>query len=250
MKRYRLIVATFFAFATASTYAQSTAPSSPPVAPVRPVTEDYFGIKVTDPYRYMENLEDPAVQQWLKGQADFTRSQLDRIPGRAALLADIKKYVDAVPASVRDVNRTFGGRYFYLKTLSGQSLAKLYTRQGIDGKEQLLVDTDQFVGPKGEPAAINSYSPSNDGRYVAYTVSQGGAEIGSVRIRDVDSGKDTSEVIDRIWDGGVSWRTDNQSFFYNRMQKLGPQASPLELEQRSNPRIRTWSFLESVFHPM
>jgi prolyl oligopeptidase len=205
----------------------------PPAAPVQPVTDDYFGIKVVDPYRYMENLEDPAVQQWLKSQADYTRSQLDRIPGRAQMLDDIKKYVNAVPATVRDVNRTFGGRYFYLKTLSGQSLAKLYVRQGIDGKEALLVDTDQFVGPKGEPAAINSYAPSNDGRFVAYTVSQGGAEIGSVRIRDVDSGKDSGEVIDRIWDGGISWRPDNQSFFYNRMQKLGPQTSQLELEQKS-----------------
>ena len=240
MKPNRLIVAILFAFVTARVGAQSTAPAAvPPVAPVRPVPDDYFGVKVIDPYRYMENLDDPAVQQWLKAQADFARSQLDRIPGRAGMLADIKKYVNAVPARVSDVNRTFGGRYFYLKTMSGQSLAKLYMRQGSDGKEVLLVDTDQFVGPKGEPAAINSYSPSDDGKFVAYTISLGGAEIGAVRVRDVDSGKDSGEVIDRIWDGGISWRSDNQSFFYNRMQKLGPQSSQLELEQRSKVYLHT-----------
>ena len=228
MKPSRLIVPALFAFATTTAFAQS-----PPVAPVHPVTDDYFGIQVVDPYRYMENLDDPAVQSWLKSQADFTRSQLDRIPGRADMLSDIKKYVDAVPATVRDVHRAFGGKYFYLKTLSGQSLAKLYTRQGNDGKEVLLVDTDQFVGPKGEPAAINSFEPSLDGKFVAYTVSIGGSEIGSIHIKDVDSAKDTDETIDRVWDGGVSWRPDNQSFFYNRLQKMGPQTSPLELEQKS-----------------
>jgi prolyl oligopeptidase len=235
MKRYCLISCALFVIGAANGFGQSTAPtvSLPPVAPVRPVTDEYFGIKVVDPYRYMENLDDPMVQAWLKGQADYTRSRLDAIPGRAGVLADIKKYVESVPARVRDVHRSFGGRYFYLKTLAGQSLAKLYMRQGIDGKEVLLIDTDQFIGPKGEPAAINSYEPSDDGQLVAYTVSLGGAEIGSLRIRNVDSGKDTGEAIDRIWEGDTAWRPDNQSFFYNRLQKLGPDSSPLELEQRS-----------------
>ena len=58
----------------------------PPTAPVRPVTEDYFGTQVTDNYRYMENLTEPEVQAWMKGQADYTRHLLDQIPGRVPLL--------------------------------------------------------------------------------------------------------------------------------------------------------------------
>ena len=54
---------------------------SPPVAPVRPVVEDYFGTKLADPYRYMENLKDPEVQAWIKGQADCTAALLAKIPG-------------------------------------------------------------------------------------------------------------------------------------------------------------------------
>jgi hypothetical protein len=84
--------------------------SLPPIAAVQPVTDEYFGIKVIDPYRYMENLDDSGVQKWLKAQADYTRSQLDRIPGRPAVLADRKKYDDSAPALVGGVTRTIGGR--------------------------------------------------------------------------------------------------------------------------------------------
>jgi prolyl oligopeptidase len=68
------------------------APKAPPVAPVRPVTDEYFGVKVVDPYRYMENMKDPEVEAWFKAQNDYTRAVLARIPGRDALLAEIKKF--------------------------------------------------------------------------------------------------------------------------------------------------------------
>jgi len=67
------------------------APTSPPVAPIRPVTDDCFGMKVVDPYRYMENLKDPKVDAWFKGQNAYTRAALAKIPGRDALLARIKE---------------------------------------------------------------------------------------------------------------------------------------------------------------
>jgi len=65
----------------------SSPPASPSAAPVRPVTDDYYGTKVVDPYRYMENLNDPEVQAWMKAQNDHTRAVLARIPGREPLLA-------------------------------------------------------------------------------------------------------------------------------------------------------------------
>ena len=210
-----------------------SAPPLPEVAPVKAVTDVYFGISVSDPYRYMENLADPAVQRWFKSQADYSRGMLDRIPGRDAIFEDVKKYVDAVPASVGGVTRLPGDQYFYMKTLSGQNLGKLYMRRGLGGKESLFVDTDQFVGPHGEPAAINSYVVSPDGRYVAYVISQGGAEIGTLHVREVATRKNTGETMDRVWDGDVAWRPDGKSFFFTRLQELGPNSSPLDLELRS-----------------
>ena len=60
------------------------APQSPPVAPVRPVIDDYHGTKVSDPYRYMENLQDPEVQAWFKAQDDYTRAVLGRVSRQQA----------------------------------------------------------------------------------------------------------------------------------------------------------------------
>lgn len=206
----------------------AAAHNSQPVAPVRPVTDVYFGIPVVDRYRYMENLDDPEVQAWMRGQADYTRGVLDRIPGRAKMLEQVKKYVDAPPATVSDLRRMAGGKYFFLKTLANQSIAKLYMRQGVDGQDELLVDTDHFTGPHGEPPAINYFQPSDDGRYVAFGVSQGGSEMATLYVFDVENRKQLPDAIDRTEFGGVGWRADNKSFFYNRLQKLGPQSSPLD----------------------
>jgi prolyl oligopeptidase len=67
----------------------ATNAAPPPVAPVRPVTDDYFGTKVVDNYRYFEDLENPEVQAWMKAQADFTRATLDALPGYATLFKRI-----------------------------------------------------------------------------------------------------------------------------------------------------------------
>ena len=81
----RSIIARIAAAALGS--AITAAIAAPPVAAVRPVTDTYFGQAVTDPYRYMEDLSAPEVQQWAKAQADLTRTTLDAIPARATLLA-------------------------------------------------------------------------------------------------------------------------------------------------------------------
>src|SRR5581483_7834219 len=70
----------------------------PPVAPIHPVVDDYFGTKVTDNYRWMENLKDPQMQKWMKAQADYTRTKLDALPGYAALLKRIDELNTSEPA--------------------------------------------------------------------------------------------------------------------------------------------------------
>ncbi len=214
-------------------WAQSKAPARPPVAPVRPVTNTYYGMKITDPYRYMENLKDPEVRGWMRAQADYTRAMLDRLPGRRALLADIVKYDNSEPALVHTVTRMEGERYYYLKALAGENIAKLYMRDGLSGREKLLVDTDLYKGPHGEPAAINYYTPSPDGRYVAYGISLGGSENATIRVLDIRTGKNLPVEIDRARFGAISWLPDSSGFFYNRLQKLGPGVSPMQQELKS-----------------
>ena len=192
------------------------------VAPVRPITDDYFGIKVTDPYRYMENLKDPEVEAWFKSQNDTTRAALARIPGRAELLSRIKMLDESAAARVSDIRRLPGGRYFYMKRLATDDVAKLYTRAGIDRAETLLVDPMKLAA-KGSHSALSYYAPSLDGRYVAYGVSPGGSEDAVIHVVETATGSETGDIIDRAQFGYPQWRPDGRSFFYNREQKLGSE---------------------------
>jgi prolyl oligopeptidase len=207
--------------------------SSPPVAPVRPVTDDYFGTKVVDPYRYMENLDDPKVQAWFKGQDDFTRMVLAKIPERSRLLDRIKQLDQSAPYQVRGVQRMEGEKYFYQKMLASEEVGKLYERDGLAGADKLLVDPNKFVSTPGTHYSLNYFVPSYDGKYVAYGISPGGSEDAVIHILDVASGRDTGETIDRSWYGGIAWLPDNQSFVHIRFQKLGPGADPKERRLKS-----------------
>src|ERR1700691_5423608 len=84
-----------------------------PVAPVRPVTDIYFGTPVVDPYRWMEDLKSPEVQSWMKGQNDYTRDYLSHLPGRGALI-ERSASLDNAATRVGEVG-LYGSRYFYLK---------------------------------------------------------------------------------------------------------------------------------------
>jgi prolyl oligopeptidase len=211
----------------------SAAPDKPPVAPVRPVTDDYFGIKVSDPYRYFEKSDDPEYIAWLKGQDAYTRGQLARIPARDAFLKRVVELDNAAPATVSSVTHTFNDRYFYLKTRSGEITAKLYMRDTLKGEEKLLVDPDSFKGADGVPHAINYYAASFDGRYAAYGESAGGSENAVIRIFDTQTTKDTGEIIDRADFGAVAWLPNNKSFVFNRLQKHGPHSLPTDKYEKS-----------------
>src|SRR5205085_6106259 len=120
-------------------------PTKAPAAPLRPVTDDYFGTQVVDPYRYMENMKDPEVDAWFKAQNDYTRATLARIPGREALLSKIKQLDESALARVFDVQRLPGQRYFYQKRLASEEVSRIYVRDGLAGQEKALVDPTAFV---------------------------------------------------------------------------------------------------------
>jgi len=191
-----------------------------PVAPVKPVTDTYFGTAVVDNYRYMENLADPQVKAWMKAQADYTRGQLDALPGRAALLDRIHALSNADLQRGNFTRR--GKRLFYTVTEPGAPLPKFYYRDGIDGAEHLLVDPGAMGKGTSTHYALDFATPSWDGKRVAYGISAGGSEKSVLHVLDVDTGKDLAESIDRTSDSVVAWRPDNQSFFYLRYVKPTP----------------------------
>jgi prolyl oligopeptidase len=204
----------------------ATAQTKPPVAPVKDVTDTYFGVAVNDPYRYMEDMKDPEVIAWMKAQADYTRVVLDRIPQRAVLLSEIQKYGDAAPSRTFGI-QVNGNHIYYYKRLASENIPKLYGRKGIGGKERLLVDPEAMKGPENQHYAIDWFSPSPDNKYIAYGLSLGGSEQSVLHVKDVATGKETGDLIDRANFGPPGWTSDNR-LLYNRLQKLAPDAPPAE----------------------
>lgn len=125
--------------------ANASWPPSPPSAPVRPITDTYYGTKVVDPYRYMENLADPEVQSWIKAQNDYTRAVLASLPGRQQLLKRIVELDESTSADVGSMQRLPGDLYLYTKLLAGEDTYKLYIRKGLTGEEKLLLDPEKVT---------------------------------------------------------------------------------------------------------
>lgn len=200
--------------AFAATVAGVTIPAPYPPCPASDI---YWGVKIDDPYRCLENTTDPAVQAYMRAQADATQQVLAKIPGRDQLLKRIQEIDAEVPANVTDVSRDRQGNLFYEKRLASDNQFKLYMRRGLDGPEKLLVDPEQLAKATGQPHAIGSFANSPDGRRVAYSVSAGGAEIGTLHVIDTETGQELVPAIDRIRGGGAAWLSDGSGFFYSRL---------------------------------
>jgi prolyl oligopeptidase len=211
------------------------APAKPPVAAVRPVIDDYYGTKIVDNYRYMENLKDPEVQQWMRAQADYARATLDSLPGRAALLARINDVIGSQPARVLDV-QIVAGHYYSLRTPSGGQVAGLYVRDGLNGTDRLLIDPEKDSGSRGTQSSISFYAPSPDNGYVVYGLAAGGSGNAVLHVLAVDAGKDTGESIDLARYAHPSWR-DGRSFFYTQLQQVTRSMPDAARYQKSVSRL-------------
>ena len=211
--------------------------SSPPAAPIRAVTDNYWGTKVVDPYRYMENLTDPEVRAWIKAQNDYTRATLARLPGREQMLARIRELDQSVPR-VR-VMRLPGNTYLVLKMMPGEHTSKLYLRHELNGQDRLLVDPEKItLAPvdQGKGAnVITGLATSNNGKYLALGIVPGGDELhGEIRVVDIATGEESGDVLTQVgaeaWE--PHWLPDNRSFVYGRLQELPPGAPAAEVRQK------------------
>jgi prolyl oligopeptidase len=214
MLRLTLTCLTFTLLFSSAAFGQVKLPKTP----VREVTDDYFGIKVMDPYRWLENTSDPEVVSWMKSQNDYTREQLAQIPGRDKLLDRIKSLdnAGAVVASLQ----VWGGHYFYLKTEPGSDNRKLYVRDTVAAPERLLVDPEKLTATDGKHFSIDYFQPSVDGKYVAYGLSPGGSEDSVLHVLVTATGDALPDVIDRAQFGQPTWLPGNKSFFFTRTQRL------------------------------
>jgi len=210
----------------------------PPVAPVRIVTDIHHGVRVDDPYRYMENVGDAAVAGWLKSQSDYARGVLDSLPARAELLKRIEALDSAASARVESISWLRNDRVFYFKREPHEAQSKLFVRDGLRGKERLLVDPERISAGSGKNFALHFYSPSPSGRYVAYGISEGGSELVAMSVLDTATGKVLGSQAERtsanVIGPAAKWSPDESGFYFNQKQEMRPGMAPTEKYSNSS----------------
>jgi prolyl oligopeptidase len=200
---------------------------SPPVFPARNVPETFFGTVVDDPYRGLENVKDPSVATWMKGQADYAHATLRGLPGYEKMLDRVAELDNARDATVGELRRLADGTLFFTRRGAKDNTYKLFVR-APSGAESLLADPDDWQKETGKPHAINYYYPSHDGKYVALGISPSGSEDAILHVIETATRKRVGAPIDRAEYagayGGIGWLPDSRSFFYLRLKEPAPGA--------------------------
>ena len=173
--------------------------------------DDYFGTNVSDPYRWMEDLDSKEVAAWIAAQNTVTFGYLDRLPIRDHFKKRITELWDYPKTGLP---RREAGRYFYSKNSGLQRQAPVYVRESLDATPSLVIDPNA-LWPDGS-ISLARWAPSPDGKLFAYAVSEGGADWQTIRVRDLTSGKDLSDEIRWMRFSGLSWTKDAKGFFYSR----------------------------------
>ena len=174
------------------------------------------GVEVRDPYRWLEDGDAEEVRRWSEAQGRHTRAALDAIPFTAAIRERLRVLFSIGLVSAPAIR---GDRYFHQRRTGDQEQPVLYLRQGLEGEDRVLLDPARFA--EDRTSALDWYYPSDDGRRLAYGVSEGGSEKSVLRILDVDTGRDLADVIPFTRACSLEWRPDGSGFFYTRYPEPG-----------------------------
>ncbi len=182
----------------------------PPTHQVEQV-DDYHGILVQDPYRWLEDLDSDETKAWVEAQNQITFGYLNEIPVRERIqqrltqLWDYEKY--GIPFKE-------GNRYFYFKNNGLQNQSVLYCLTSLDAEPRVLLDPNKLS--EDGTIALSGIDISEDGKLLAYGLSTSGSDWQVWKVRDVETGEDLPDLLKWIKFSGASWTTDGQGFFYSR----------------------------------
>ena len=182
-----------------------------PVAKTVARIDDYHGVKVADPYRWLEDLDAPDTRAWIEAENRLSLGYLAALPERErirARLAEVWNYERISPPE------KYGNRYFYTRNDGLQNQAVLYVAEALDAPPRVLLDPNA-LSPDGT-VALKGYAVSEDGRRLAYGLSSGGSDWEEWRVLDGDSGKPLDDVLRWVKFSGASWRRDGSGFYYSR----------------------------------
>jgi prolyl oligopeptidase len=188
--------------------------SKPPASPTHPAASTLHGVKVDDPYRWLENPNDPAVQAWIAAQNQHTETVLAAMPDGNAMTQRVQQL--AVTSTTRSSPLLAGGTLFYMQETPPQPQPQLMAQAWPDGAARVLVD----LNAGGGNTAMTGYWPSPSGHYLAYGTAEGGSELTTLHVLDVTTGKVMSDALPYAGGGttpqGVAWDADEHGFTYVR----------------------------------
>ena len=199
------------ALALAGTVLSATAPLAYPPTRRADVVEDYFGTKVADPYRWLEDDNSAETKAWVEAQNKVTYAYLEQIPEREKLRARLTKLQNFERFGVPQQQ---GGRTFYTHNSGLQNQAVLLVVGADDTTPRVLLDPNTLS--KDGTVALSGTSLSEDGRLLAYSVSTAGSDWQTWKLRDVVTGKDLGDEIRWSKFSGAAWKKDGSGFFYSR----------------------------------
>jgi prolyl oligopeptidase len=190
----------------------AAAPIVYPVTPKGPVVDVQHGVSVADPYRWLENdvRNDKQVEAWVAEENKVTNAYLATLPKRDAIktrLTELWNYERF------GIPRLRGTSQFYTRNTGLQNQAVLYVQQG-DSPARVLIDPNPWA--KDGATALAEWSPSKDGKYLAYAVQDGGTDWRTIKVRNVATGADLPDTVEWAKFTGIAWLKDGSGFFYSR----------------------------------
>ncbi|MGA8283799.1 MAG: prolyl oligopeptidase family serine peptidase [Candidatus Sulfotelmatobacter sp.] len=195
---------------------QTSPPVGPPKAETRAVTENLHGTKIVDPYRWLEDATSADTQKWDAEEMAYTRSVLDPLAGRDAIH---KRLSELLGIGSIGVPRIAGRYYFYTRRDGMQNQPVLYVREGLAGKDRVLVDVNQLAADG--TIALDWFYPAEHGKYVAYGTSASGSEMSTLHVIDTKTGTLLPDTIERTRAASIAWSLDNSGFYYTRYPNKG-----------------------------
>jgi prolyl oligopeptidase len=182
-----------------------------PTAPLTELADDYFGTRVADPYRGLEDVDAEATRAWVAAQNDLSQPWLAALPEREA----IRTRLQALWNYERyGLVQKVAGRYFYLRNDGLQNQSVLVVEDRAGARPRVLLDPNGLAADG--TVALTQFEVSPDGRWLAYTTAAAGSDWNELRVRGIADGKDQPEVLRRIKFSSIAWTKDGKGFFYSR----------------------------------
>lgn len=194
------------------------------------VIDDYHGVKVEDPYRWLEDDNSEETKAWVKAQNKVTFDYLQAIPQRETLRARLEKVWNYERMGLP---YEYGGRWFFTRNSGLQNQSVLYVTDSLDAEPRVLLDPNTLSADG--TTSLTETAPSEDGKRLVYGISKGGSDWQEFHVKDVDTGTDLPDVLEWIKFSGASWAKDGSGFYYSRYPQ--PKEGAALTEMNKNQRV-------------